>query len=48
MKTKSQILELGYSEDWIIQCKKCKSYDCHKYEDCILCFDCKHKEYKLT
>lgn len=25
------------------KCEKCESVNIHKYNDCILCFDCKHK-----
>jgi hypothetical protein len=43
-KVKENLVADGYPEDWAIQCKKCSSWNCHKYTDMILCLDCKNKE----
>jgi len=45
MKTKEEIIQEGYAEDWASECSKCHSWNCHKYADgIIVCFDCKTKE----
>lgn len=44
MKTYEQTIQEGYSKDWAFQCSKCQSYNCHKYFDIIVCFDCKNKK----
>lgn len=40
MKTKEEMTSKGYKEDWIIKCDTCESYNCHAYNDKVICFDC--------
>ena len=44
MKSREQMIALGYDKDWMTQCLKCGSFDCHRYADCHFCFDCKERK----
>ena len=38
------LIKEGYPVDWSNKCLKCGSSNCHRYTDCLQCFDCKHRE----
>lgn len=37
-------LSLGYPKEWAYKCPLCSSWNCHKYKNAILCFNCKSRE----
>ena len=43
MKTKEEMIKLGFDESWMRQCETCGSFDCHAFPDVIQCFDCKQR-----
>lgn len=44
MRTREEMIELGYPEDWASKCSNCGSWNCHAYKDKIICFDCCKRE----
>ena len=48
MKTQEEMVKEGYSEDWACECSSCHSWNCHRYKDHTICFDCINKEKNKT
>ena len=43
MKTKEEMIAMGYEADWASECPECHSWACHQYLDQLFCMDCKKK-----